>query len=620
MNFQNIWQNSRNFIISCEKSCQQVEQEINDYARSLYNDLMRGNSDCMAMFDFTFYCAKEKYNIYPMMYIYKLHSEILKIVQNEVISIRKAMKLDYRREIKKINKKILDLYDTEENINLIFKLLCESCDNEYPYADDVFTILCCFLSNLMEVRAVSVQNKLMILFEKRPYAQNFFKQLYTYLMSYSYKLNTGNHVEAYGSNFGSISKASYLINENREYQILRIIALACSRLNYAVKDYMSFQTYADQSYDLAEATTFCMKALLPYMHYQRTYDNLLMCLQVILEFVDGDARSDMNTQKVVDFEFITVAASILNLNYYNHPSNDHSMTLENLETTIKFNFTSLGYGKDRLSLFKNCNFVLDWLNNDYMNAQTQDTLKANNFALLPNDGSVQSFTQCNFRISLLKIKTLECLLECINSGELVNSNAFLKIYTKIDPMIFRKLFCFQAEMFRYYHQEKYRSHMLNKSENDSNDNIKSGFIIEIGCLAYALLIKIDEFHSKARQDMRYRKMLISNMPEEVRNDVPFSDSTLFQVTELIGDVIKRTKRICRPNSLNFTTAEQNTYNDARVKKYMKFYADITSQIDILIDNKLVTYTFILLPYCRLSSRQQKEEFLQLLDRSSPQAK
>ena len=53
---------------------------------------------------------------------------------------------------------------------------------------------------------------------------------------------------------------------------------------------------------------------------------------------------------------------------------------------------------------------------------------------------------------------------------------------------------------------------------------------------------------------------------------------------------------------------------------MKFYADITSQIDILIDADLVTYTFILLPYCRLSSKQQKEEFLEKLDRSSPQAK
>ena len=53
---------------------------------------------------------------------------------------------------------------------------------------------------------------------------------------------------------------------------------------------------------------------------------------------------------------------------------------------------------------------------------------------------------------------------------------------------------------------------------------------------------------------------------------------------------------------------------------MKFYADITSQIDVLIDGNLVSYTFILLPYCRLSSRQQKEEFLQKLDRSSPQVK
>lgn len=158
------------------------------------------------------------------------------------------------------------------------------------------------------------------------------------------------------------------------------------------------------------------------------------------------------------------------------------------------------------------------------------------------------------------------------------------------------------------------------SESDPNTKTDSGFIIEIGVLAYALLVKIDEFHAKYRQDRRYNKMLISVMPEEIRNDIPFSDSTMLQFTELIGDILKRTKRICKPYTLNFTKAENNSVDNAKVNKYMKFYADITSQIDILVDDDLVTYTFILLPYCRLSSKQQKEEFLQQLDRSSPQAK
>ena len=85
--------------------------------------------------------------------------------------------------------------------------------------------------------------------------------------------------------------------------------------------------------------------------------------------------------------------------------------------------------------------------------------------------------------------------------------------------------------------------MLYMSDVDSNSNKDSGFIIEIGVLAYSLLVKIDEFHSKYRQDKRYNKLLISNMPEEMRNDIPFSNSTLFQITELFGDIVKRTKRM-----------------------------------------------------------------------------
>jgi len=74
----------------------------------------------------------------------------------------------------------------------------------------------------MEVRAYSVQNKLLILFEKRPYSQRFFKQLFTYLMTYANKLDTSNFVELNGDHFGSVTKARYLIDENRELQILRI--------------------------------------------------------------------------------------------------------------------------------------------------------------------------------------------------------------------------------------------------------------------------------------------------------------------------------------------------------------------------------------------------------------
>ena len=122
-NFQNIWTNSCQFFTSCEKAKKESENELKKYAKEIYGQLSEGNSDSMVMFDFTFYCDKEKYNIYPMMYIYKIHAEVLSIAKDAIISIRKTKNLDFRTELKKIDKRILDLYDTEENINLIFKLL-----------------------------------------------------------------------------------------------------------------------------------------------------------------------------------------------------------------------------------------------------------------------------------------------------------------------------------------------------------------------------------------------------------------------------------------------------------------------------------------------------------------
>lgn len=315
-----------------------VEAEIISYAETIYEDFMNDNSDCLAMFDFTFYCANEKYNVYPMIYIYKLHAEVLEIVRKKIDEIRKTTKFEARRELRRIDRRILNLYDNEENINLVFKLLCESCGGEYPFADDVFTAICYFLNNLMEVRAQTVQNKLLILFEKRAYSHKFFRQIYTYLMTHAKKLNTTNFVELHGKNFGTTSRAGYLIDDNRELQMLRMIALMSSRLNYTMKNYMANQIYSDSSYDLVYASTTYMKAILPYMHYQRTYDNLLMCMSVVLEFVDGDYRSDTNIQKVLDYDFIMMAASILNLNYFMPPDKNVEKTRENIESVVKFNF------------------------------------------------------------------------------------------------------------------------------------------------------------------------------------------------------------------------------------------------------------------------------------------
>ena len=557
-----------------------------------------------------------------MIYTYKVHAEVIAIAAKNIETARKEKgeHFDEDEAVNMIRKRILNLYDTEEHVSAIFKLLCESCNGSYTYSDDVFTIICYFMNNLLEVRPTTVQNKLMVLFEKRAYSQKFFEQIYNYLNSHCHKLNSGNFIHVYANDTATVSSACYLVDENRERQMLRLIALMCSRLNYKMKDYMAHQKYSDQSFGLVQTVIDNCRSLIPYMHYQVTYDTLKECLGTILEFVDGDSRSDHNTQKVVEEGVVSICAGILDLHFFESSVSNQEDILDPLLRVIEHNFTAIKSCSEEISWIENSTHVLSWMKNEFKNERVSPQARSNEFALLPHDGEKVQKIRANFRITLLKQKVLEVILELTNSGDLVTKNAFLTIYSELDPVILRKNYIFQSEMFKGYHKEKYRTGLLNRGMIDPEKITQSGFIIEIGYLIFYVLIKIHEFQLKHRSDRRYRKQIMRLMPEEVRNDVPFSQNTFVQFTELCEDTYKRIKRSWSGSSINFEKSLNKINNDVLVSKYMKFYADTTSQIEILDDGKLIPYTFILLPYCRLASDEQKEEFLQKLDRTSPQVK
>lgn len=108
-----------------------------------------------------------------------------------------------------------------------------------------------------------------------------------------------------------------------------------------MKDYMEEQTFSDRSFDLVAAIMDYTKALLPYMHYHNTFNTLLESLQAILEFVDGDSRSDSNTQKLIEMGIVSVAAAILNMDHYNNKSGERHKDTENIFEVVKFNFKSI---------------------------------------------------------------------------------------------------------------------------------------------------------------------------------------------------------------------------------------------------------------------------------------
>ena len=69
------------------------------------------------------------------------------------------------------------------------------------------------------------------------------------------------------------------------------------------------------------------------------------------------------------------------------------------------------------------------------------------------------------------------------------------------------------------------------------------------------------------------------------------------------------------------TIDAEADNDKKITRYMKFYADKTSQIDILLDDgHIVTYTFIILPFCKFESEEQQDMFFEKCVRTNAKTK
>ena len=113
------------------------------------------------------------------------------------------------------------------------------------------------------------------------------------------------------------------------------------------------------------------------------------------------------------------------------------------------------------------------MKNEFKNERVCPQARSNEFALLPHDGEKVQKIRANFRITLLKQKALKVILELTNSGDVVTENAFLTIYSELDPVTLRKNYIFQSEMFKGYHKEKYRTGLLNRGMIDPENITQS---------------------------------------------------------------------------------------------------------------------------------------------------
>lgn len=391
----------------------------------------------------------------------------------------------------------------------------------------------------------------------------------------------------------------------------------CSKLNYFMKDYFRSQTFSNESYDIVQAALEYYEALKPYIHFDTTADIFVSCMEAVFQIVDGYERSDDNTLKAVRSGIISTISNVLKLRYY---LEDLSKIEDNHDTRALI----VGHNLDLMTSHTNVEssmavsrFFREFFSKDAESRaynESFDSLK-----LVPRITDNKS--KHNFLIATLKSKALETLLELTNTGEEMTPFMYNMFYAELDPHALRVNVAYQRELFKYYHQEKYRVRLLNLGDLGTESITDSFFIIEIGYLVFMFLIKLRQYTNDKIPDPMYNSKLLAIMPLEERQDVEIEGMITTQMANLYMDIYKRTKRaIFSPKPVSYQKVIKNSQDDAKVEKDMKFYADTTSEIDIYFEDKIVTYIFPLLPYCRLSSNKQKEEFMHQIDRSSAQAK
>lgn len=264
-----LWDSKVGIFASSKQVKDAIEEDYLSFARKLFEMMMNSNSTPTVLLNYVFTCEKINSNVWLIIFIFKQLATVIDVAIKE---IEKKNSKKYEEEV---HQKVFRYFDTNENLHLLFKFLCQDTNNTFYYYGDVLTPALLFLSKLLQARPQSVQKKMMTLFEKRIYAHKFFKKLHTVLTSHTIKLNSGNFIPQYAQEADPNAIPAYMIDDGRQKQVLAVISSLCSQHNYIMKDYMRKQTHSSKNYNLVKATMKYLHALLPYMCYGPTYELLL---------------------------------------------------------------------------------------------------------------------------------------------------------------------------------------------------------------------------------------------------------------------------------------------------------------------------------------------------------
>ena len=223
-------------------------------------------------------------------------------------------------------------------------------------------------------------------------------------------------------------------------------------------------------------------------------------------------------------------------------------------------------------------------------------------------------------ISLAKFKCLTVLLQML-VGRTKTSYVYYLFRRVFSPEMFRLNFAYISDFIYHYHDKEYLMDLFFKYNKDIDDHKESPLIIEVGFRLYFLLMRMKD-NLQNDMDEKYLKRILCLLSERTKASSTIKKGIIIEIEDICKDIFELSTIWCKKTMKNVVRSRVNSIkeDDMHMRKIIKFFADHSSQIEVLKDDILLTQYFPILPYCKFSSEEPKDRFFQNVNRTNSKTK
>ena len=158
--------------------------------------------------------------------------------------------------------------------------------------------------------------------------------------------------------------------------------------------------------------------------------------------------------------------------------------------------------------------------------------------------------------------------------------------------------------------------------NRDIDNLDgSPLIIELGFRLYYLLLKIKD-NLVYDMDEKYLNRILVHLSQRVKASSTVKKGIAIELFDFVHEVFNFSSSCFKRTMKNVSKTRVHLIkeNDVVIKLILKFFANHSTQVEILKDDTLQTQYFPILPYWKFDSEEPKEIFLEKVNRTNSKTK